>query len=387
MIRQLVKLSVKKNSENSSTPILIGVCEDYAKKILTTHPLKLVQLLEAAWEGGKNNKIGISALFGEYLSYLNLACSSCNADYFTEFNKSELFPVEKSIAWDHLIYAFCIENTGIYEIFRRVLYEFLHGEKLDIPSPEGQMWLRNTEELFYRDTSPFTIFNLVSNIRPDSRASRRNAYYRMFGIDLNFGLDDSRPYPYEKPKAANRDFIPTLEELLREVWRGMINVKNHSGENITDDAAILTLCRKLRDMLTTRRLNGNLAREEFWYVTMMSWFHLTIEFNSPIVDDLKGSASSPEERLRKIGERVGLPPHGRTLNFIELASALSSFLTSIEASFFDDLDKIKMLYDDVNPPFKDNPICRNIKNIITHYSIATGRDIKAKGVTMTNKTR
>jgi hypothetical protein len=35
--------------------------------------------------------------------------------------------------WDHLIYAYMIENTRIYGIFRCVLREFLHGEKLGMP--------------------------------------------------------------------------------------------------------------------------------------------------------------------------------------------------------------------------------------------------------------
>ena len=60
------------------------------------------------------------------------------------------------VRWDHLIYAYMIENTRIYEIMGRVIYEFLHGEKLGAPtSPATQLWLRSTEELFYRDPPPY----------------------------------------------------------------------------------------------------------------------------------------------------------------------------------------------------------------------------------------
>ena len=38
-----------------------------------------------------------------------------------------------SFVWDHLIYAYMIENTRICEIFRRVVHEFTHGEKLGTP--------------------------------------------------------------------------------------------------------------------------------------------------------------------------------------------------------------------------------------------------------------
>ena len=98
--------------------------------------------------------------------------------------------------WDHLIYAYMIENTRIYEIFRRVVHEFLHGEKLGAPgASETQLWLRTTEELFYRDPPPFSITTVSSHIRPDLRSSRRNAYQRMFGMDLNHGTDENAAIP------------------------------------------------------------------------------------------------------------------------------------------------------------------------------------------------
>jgi hypothetical protein len=111
------------------------------------------------------------------------------------------------VLWDHLIYAYMIENTRIYEIFRRVVHEFLHGEKLGVPgtergppgvleTAESQRWLRTTEELFYRDPPPFFITAVTGYVRPDIQATRRNAYQRMFGMDLNHGTDDNKPYAY-----------------------------------------------------------------------------------------------------------------------------------------------------------------------------------------------
>ena len=177
-----------------------------------------------------------------------------------------------------------IENTRLYEIFRRVLHEYRHGEKLGTPiDADTQHWLRATEELFYSDPAPFFITNVSSHIRSDLRASRRNAYQRMFGMDLNHGTDAGQPYSYVKAEAANSEFVNTFEEFLREVWVGITNVKNTSGANPTDNSKISELAEKLHDMLQSRRQSGNLAREEFAFVSMMSWFHLTLEFNSPIV--------------------------------------------------------------------------------------------------------
>ena len=39
--------------------------------------------------------------------------------------------------WDHLIYAYMVENTRVYEIFRRVLEEYAYGERLGVPPTRG----------------------------------------------------------------------------------------------------------------------------------------------------------------------------------------------------------------------------------------------------------
>ena len=51
----------------------------------------------------------------------------------------------------------------------------------------------------------------------------------------------------------------------------------------------------------------------------MAWFHLTLSFNTPVVRDLEAEANSAEERLQKIGERVGLPAHTRSDSYFRLA--------------------------------------------------------------------
>src|SRR5690606_2743496 len=109
----------------------------------------------------------------------------------------------------------------------------------------------------------------------------RNAYYRMFGMDLIHGKDNGQVYPYDKAKASNTEFVATFEEFLREVWVAIANLNNQTGENPTDEAAIFNLAVRLHDQLRARRQGGNLAREEFDAVSMMSWLHLTVSFNSP----------------------------------------------------------------------------------------------------------
>jgi hypothetical protein len=280
---------------------------------------------------------------------------------------------DRETAWEHLIYAYLIENTGILRICRRVVELFASGESLEVPSPATRAWLRTTEDLFFRDAAPFSIAALTSWIRPDLEASRRGAYWRMFGMDLNHGGADGRPYPYPRAAQANTGFVGQWESFLQEVWQGYINRQNSSGENFADPEAIVNLADGLATMLQVRRLKGNLAREEFFFVAMMSWFHLTVEANTSVVVDLKAEASSPAERLRKIGNRVGLAPHPKSRSFFELADPASTILRFVELNVFSNATGANLL------TAKDPNLLRNdVLTIMNHWSIATGRDLKLR---------
>jgi len=286
------------------------------------------------------------------------------------------------LRWDHLIYAYMIENTRLYEIFRRVVDEYRHGEKLGTPLDAAtQNWLRNTEELFYSDSAPFLITNVSSHIRSDLRASRRNAYQRMFGMDLNHGADDGKPYTYIKAEAANSEFVATFEEFLREVWVGITYVTATSSSNPTDDSKIAELAEKLQNMLQSRRLSGNLSREEFAFVSMMSWFHLTLEVNnSPIVSSLRAEAVGVENILFKIAERVRLPAHGLSKSFFDIADPISRLLIQIEMGTYNVTPAVRALYDRVTFPAGPEP---DMRTIITHWTAITGHDVKARKVATT----
>jgi hypothetical protein len=277
--------------------------------------------------------------------------------------------------WEHLIYAYMIENTRVYDITRRVLYEYRHGENLGTPSDGSIHWLRNTEELFYRDPPPFSIYSVVSHVRSDIGASRRNAYWRMFGMDLNHGMDDGKDYPYIKPKAANTEFVATLEEFLREVWVGIENFENTSGYKPTDDGALSDLARRLNQMLMSRRQYGNLSQEEFSFVSTMSWLHLSLEYNSPIVQSLRAESEGEEQRLKKIAEQVKLPAHGKAFHFFRLADPLSMLLVQIELGTYNDSAAVPALY-------TPGPVATAMKTIISNWSSATGHNLKKERVTI-----
>jgi hypothetical protein len=290
--------------------------------------------------------------------------------------------VPRPFRWDHLIYAYMVENTRAYEIFRRVVYEFVHGEKLGAPTADSEKWLRNTEELFFKDGAPFFITSTASHLRPDLRANRRNPYHRMFGMELNHGGDDGKPYPYVRADAANNDFVSTFEEFLREVWVGMTYVGATSSSDPTDPAKIATLASKLKNMFMSRRQGGNLSREEFSAVSAMAWFHLTLEYknnndNAPIIQALRAEANGTEQRLFKVAERVGLPAHGLSKHFFDIADAISRILIQIETGEYDFAEAVPALY---TPAPGDNTPEAAMRKIITHWTAITGRDVKARKV-------
>jgi len=279
-------------------------------------------------------------------------------------------------AWKHIIYAYAIENTRVLDIFQRVLREVITSERLGRPNSKVLAWARNTEELFFTDRLGHWIFSPVSRLRDDAGAIRRNAYYRMLGMELNHGTEDGRPYSFSKPDAANREFSRTFEQILRETWRGYVNRDNSSGEKQTDNASLFDLTNRLQDMLRDRRINTAMAREEFYSVATLSWFHLTLSSNNEVIEWLKAEGNNAAERLRAIGMRVGLAPHTRAYNFFEMATELSEMLTRFEGIAFTEAN-VMSLYD--NKDDAGNPLTsysRQMLKIINHWSAATGRNLK-----------
>jgi len=287
--------------------------------------------------------------------------------------------------WPHFIYAYLVENTGIERIVRRLLHLALHGESLGSISEAGLRWLRVTEDLFFRDGNSSFIPSVTSWVRPDARAMRRNGYHRMFGVDLNHGGDDNQPVAYEKADAANTEFIATFEAFLREVWAAYTNATNTSGPKTTDKAAIAELAARMSQMLNDRRQHGNLTREEYTSVCAMAWLHVTVygygASNAPIIVDLKAEASSPEERLRKLGERVGVPAHGKSRSLFYLAERVSTLLIEIEQERYSDAANVDVLFDPAVGPETSS----DMLTIINHWSTATGRNLKASSVQLAGR--
>ncbi len=367
--------------------------------VFLVHPLQLSRWLDEAWAGAATvPPFGPAENQAPFLGSLDVVAeldlpkpSSAGgrpvapsglalADPDT-YNDAAFAPSEPGLIWDHLSYAYVIESTGALEVMAEVLRRLAVGETLDTLSAKGLRWARATEELFFRDPPLFSIGGMVSQVRPDQRVNRLNAYWRFFGLELPHPV----PARYATPAAGasgwkadtgsgvNTGFREKWTELLRQVWLGIENRKNGIGPNATDREYVAFLCKALKDMFNMRRRGGALAREEFVHVSTLSWFHLTLESDSPIVVDLKAEATNPADRLAKIAQRVGLVPAARARELFELADLMSSLLRAIELGTFDTGAQAETLY----LPFGTNEkLLEDMNRLIDLWQSATGERVK-----------
>jgi hypothetical protein len=342
-------------------------------RVITADPLDLVWRMEQVWNDAN--------LWGQPQPPAGPARQALYA-----FGDFAAVPTPAQPAWDHLIYAYAIENTRAPQILARVVHAFRSGEGLGIPSVATQRWLDATEALLFNAGYPVPAWLSTSSVRPDAEAVRRNAYYRMFGMDLAHGTDRNTPYPYDKAEASNRTFVPLFEELLFELWRAIENVRNLVAGNTTDDDRIYRLAEQIGFELRSRRINALLGREELAATTAMGWVELTVSSNTPVVNDLRAQAASAADRLRVIGERIQLLPHSKANSFFGMAAELSLLLRALEAGWVTDSGRSWLLYQTVAPPGVPplppgvNPLGTEVRRVITEWAAASGRDLKQRAV-------
>jgi len=110
---------------------------------------------------------------------------------------------------------------------------------------------------------------------------------------------------------------------------------------------------------------------------------MTVEFDSSVVVSLRAEATGLDQRLFKIAERVGLPAHGLSKNFFDIADPMSALLIDIEKGRYNDPKSAKTLYSKALGTLAapiENPIEPLLRTIITHWTAITGRDVKAPKV-------
>jgi hypothetical protein len=383
------------------SPALTQQVRNNIDSLFMYHPLQISAIVETIWLNRNNN--GISPTFSPFIPWRpDITNQILGSTFFPAYDWStalhppmdpatypllpspfsfqpplgqpRLHPLPQASYWDHAIYALIVENTHIHEVFLKILEKYMYGEELETPSAPTQLFLRNLEFLIFGDAMPSMVWTTSGRTRRDEVANRLTLYYWMFGVDSTYAPELAVQHPYQKPAASNRDFIPTFEAFGREVWRGIINAKNTSGANDTDPSVIATLARRLYDMMATRRLNGNLSREEFRAVAVMSFLHLSVLYDSPVVVDLKAQGSSPEMRLQKLAERVGMNANPKSKPLFDLAGPFSQLMQLVEAGTFNEPSGAQTLYAPATA------VSRVAEKVVDQYTLATGRDLKSVAV-------
>ena len=327
--------------------------------VLTSDPIDLALYMEQAWEASRGPSASSDPSPGRK-ALLSLGDGGAFGP---------LAPSPGSRPWDHLIYSYVLENTRAVQIMSRVVRGYRLGESLGVPGPATQRWLDLTETLLSGISWPPRWSRSPSFIA-DAEATRRNAYWRLFGLDLAFGAEDNSPPLFHKADAANIEFVPAFEQLLREIGRALAS--GASGAQ-AHDAAIFGYAGAVGRMLRSRRQADNLAREELAAATLLGWIDLTLSFNSPVIENLGAEASGPAERLTLVGQRVGLPGHAKASSLFAMASDLSLLLRALEAGLVDTESAAAAFYD----PGRPDSLARSSRRIITEWSAATGRSLQA----------
>jgi len=304
----------------------------------------------------------------------------------------------------HLIYSYLLENTRILQIFERLIDKYMRDEEMGINvQPLVVQWLNNSENLFFDDHSHGR-HNVRSVVRPVFDATRRNAYQRLFGIDLAFGDINSvsgGSYNYPKAKSSNQQFIPLFEKYLSEVWQGYTNSRNTSGANTTDTNHLVEIAQQIRELLEARRggnrrqglaqniySSRNLSREEYSSAVMLTWFTFIITANTNVVNFLNCQSSTIGERLMKIGERVGIPAHSKCQSIFDMAASASNILTRLEMeranALFENSGWMQGMLSSLNPlvlpaiwaPSQQSDYMNDFLIVINNWEKATGHRIK-----------
>jgi hypothetical protein len=371
------------------------------EQVFTVHPLQLSRWLDEAWESAalvpdlplgtpSTNApfLGDPAIVGALRLPTQVPPASLGASGITPpatdlRTDDTLGPTGGGLGlvWHHLIYAYLIESTGAFEIFAELVRRLVLGEPFGALSPESAQWLRSTEELFFRDPPLFSITGISSEARPYARITRRNAYWRMFGLDLPHpapawpaDTGDRKDWKAHTGLGVNIDFRAKWSELLRQVWLGLENENNTSAAKPTDDSFIALLCGAIQDMLNNRRTRGLLAREEFVHVGVLSWFHLTLQTDTPIIRDLKAEATSPGDRLRRLADLLGMSPAARSRELFDLAEPMSSVLRSIELGTFSSATAAATLY------AGGTALSNDMRDLINLWQSATGERVKDRQI-------
>lgn len=304
----------------------------------------------------------------------------------TEAKRELAGQAQDKLSPHHMIYGYFVEATRIDHIIERLIGLATNGDELGILDPDAMQILTTTESLFFKSSSPHSNMNIRSNIRPNSEATRRNMFKNVLGLDLPHGAIDSKNnpnYPYPQPESPNLGFTNVLEKFMGELWNAHININNHVGASDKDVIAVENLAVMIKEMLLSKRTNDEetfrkhygytkYAKEEFSSCMKAKWMHRIVAHNSPLLKSLNCTGITIDARLKKLGQKAGIPAHSQSGNFIDLGVRMAVLCRLIENGEFDNSITIE---EAMNP---NSPLGEMLLKIINLYSYTTGRNVKVR---------
>jgi hypothetical protein len=321
---------------------------------------------------------------------------------FTDIN-----PPNNLIPPYHMIYAYLVENSRIAQIFERLLFLYLHDEKLNKATTplnrEAFQWIINTENLFFKELPNASYRNITSQVRTSLDSTRRNAYFRLFGMDLAFGdLASNATVNFQKAEFNNQPFIVLFEKFITEIWQAYTNARNQVGPNTTDLFSIVDTAQKIQEMLMSRRTTEttfnnyryfNLSKEEYSSVVMMSWFYEVVSYDSPLIQFLRCNGNTPGERLINVGKKVGINAHSKSEGLLDIAPPMNTLLRRIELGDYNPANEaqVRSIIESQIPgstsPIQDRQALTELLLIINNWEKATGHKIKNPEANITGTVR
>jgi hypothetical protein len=337
-----------------------------AETLLYGHPDEIIALAEIFWRQHAA-ALGSQAAFAWPQKKIARVLDDHGTDWWTG---ARGVPPPAPAHRDHIIYAYLIEKTGIFDIFRTA--NELYKSDADMPtrSEESQRFWRMADCLIFSAPAQNTVWDLACRIDGDEQA-RRKSLHGAFGFEVAAENPQAQGNIRKAPTGSASEFVSHFEAFGTEVWRGIVNRKNTTRANDTNYEAIVMHATWLHDMLKSKRQRSNLSLEEFRAAGIMSLLHLAVDFDTAIVKDFKAEANDPGERLDRIAERVGIAANPNARALFEMAPVFSKLLRFIELDQIRDAASAERLC-------RLSPLCDWTAKVINLYSETTGRDLRVR---------
>jgi hypothetical protein len=295
-----------------------------AANVLSEHPALIIERAEFCWED-------VRAIVGNAV-VRNPATAMPNVPLPVLGRGQVRRPGPQPDSWDHLIYAFLIENTGIFDILRKAAELYKSSAQLPPARPLAKQFWFMVENVVF--SPPATICVLRTAIKSSDETEQRHALYRdTFGLEL----DRTEPGPHGRaqgPRETSSEFVRALETFLHEAWRGIVQQRSATGVRDINYRKLAISASALHDYMIARRERTDLTLEEFRAVAIMSLLHTALSFNSAVVTALGADAFNCAERLAFIGKLCGIAAHPRANSLFEISRPLSGLLRFVEAGAF-----------------------------------------------------